>query len=654
MRSRDSVAALTISIALCLALALAASGCYVPGGPVPESAKPGAPRAWTPEQVEQAVISTQESIYSPAPRDNGAPPPGCDYIQFLRFRPSDYSGNPADADAVLVLMPGFLCGANSFDYLGRQLVYMAKTQHGIDLEVWGTERRSNTVEDLTGLEAAEQQADTQVAIDYYFHGAQVGGRTFAGFPANEQIPYLAEFGLKLLMEDVNTIITTMLPDPEARRQKLFLGGHSLGGTLTALYAGWDFDGDPATLDDAGYRNCRGFVALDSVIKASAGAVAVSGALPDSIASAEPDEAEQAYAEFLAALRAGTAPRVLPIPGIGPETMLLLECLGMDADFAPGAESTLLRRIPASGQLDLLLRILHSRTLAHFLLPLPAITDFHFTNEAAMGIVLDDNFMPVTIIQASMGFLKGGPVVRKDFPLPADLAEFPQIVDLIGGMLSIKDMFIANDAGPSYVELGQGPLYSWANFDEVGDADDPEYRSLDGTLKYTSAENEVSDLHDVAKILYRGPSNLTEWYFTMRFIVDIGAATAPFGPSRGLNFLHADHVGDLPKIELLAGQGPMRSMFGIEPPPNEKIVGYNHIDVLSAAADRASRRPNEAFAAVLDFIVQNRVAAPATPAPAGHAIEELPTPVNAGSIRTAQPVVKKASSTKKTGPASGRR
>lgn len=633
MRSNRSVPVILIFIALCLACTLVISGCYVPGGPVPEDVKPRTPRAWTPEQVEQAVLSTQEAIYSPAPRDNGTPPPECDYVRFLRFRPADYSGNPAEADAILVLMPGFLCGANSFDYLGRQLVYMAKTQYGLNLEVWGAERRSNTVEDLTGVEAAERQADTQVAIDYYYHGAQVDGRTFAGFPTNEQIPYLSEFGLKLFMEDMNTIITTMVPDPEMRRQKLFLGGHSLGGILTALYAGWDFDGNPATLDDAGYRNCAGFVALDSVITASNDVAAVKNALPSSVKSASADEAEQAYAEFLAALRDGTAPRVLPIPGINPETMVLLECLGMDADFAPQAESTLLERIPRSDQLDLLLRILHSRTLDQFLLPVPAMTDFRFTNEAAMGVVLDDNFMPITIIQASMGFLKGGPVVRKDFPLPADLANIPWIVDLVGGMLTIKDLFIANDAGPSYVELGQGPLYSWASFDEVGDAADPDYMSLDGTLKYTYAQNEVSDLHDVAKILYRGPSNLPEWYFTMRFIVDINTATAPFGPSYGLNFLHGDHVGDLPKIELLAEQGPMRSMFGIEPPPHEKIAGYNHIDVLSAAADRPSRRQNEAFVAVLDFIVQNRAAARAKPAPASPVVKR------ARPVRKAQPAKK---------------
>lgn len=592
---------------------LVVSGCYVPGGPVPEGVKPPAPRAWTPEQVEEAVLCTQEAIYSPAPRDNGTPPPECDYVRFLRFRPAGSTGNPADADAVLLLTPGFLCGANSFDYLGRQLVYMAGSQYGLNLEVWAAERRSNTVEDLTGVEAAEQQGDTQVAIDYYYHGAQVDGRTFAGFPTDEQLPYLSEFGLKLFMEDINTVITTMLPDPEARRQKLFLGGHSMGGMLTALYAGWDFDGDPATLDDAGYRNCAGFVALDSMITASNDVAAMRNALPSSVRNASEYNPEQAYAEFVAMLRDGRMPRVLPITGINPETMVLLECLGMDADFAPEAESTLLRRIPQSEQLNLLLRILHSQTLAQFLLQVPAMTDYRYTNEAAMGVVLDDNFMPITIIQASMGFLKGGPVTRKDFPLPADLAGIPWIVDLVGGMISMKDMFIANDAGPSYVELGQGPLYSWAAFDEVGDETDPDYTSLDGTLEYTTAGNEVSDLHDVAKILYRGPSNMPEWYFTMRFTLDLSSATAPFGPTYGLNFLHGDQVGDLPKIELLAEQGPSSSMFGVEP-PRQTIEGYNHIDVLSAAADRPSRRQNEAFVAVLDFIAEIRGAATSRPAP----------------------------------------
>ncbi len=229
VRKKNFLPLTVLSIVLCSILILSLPGCYQPGGPVPEGKTAPAPRAWTPAQVDAMVRMDDQAIYSPAPRDNGTPPPECDYIHFLRFRLKGSSGNPADADAVLLLMPGLLSGANAFEYLGRQMVYMAKTQRNLNLEVWATERRGNLLEDVTGLNAAEAAHDVQVAIDYYYHGAEVNGRKFAGFLTNSNVPFLSEFGLKLEMEDVYKIITTMMPDPAMRRQKLFVGGHSLGG-----------------------------------------------------------------------------------------------------------------------------------------------------------------------------------------------------------------------------------------------------------------------------------------------------------------------------------------------------------------------------------------------------------------------------------------
>jgi hypothetical protein len=160
MRKGTPLLLLIIAI-VCIVLA---AGCYMPGGPVPEGKKTPAERAWTTEDVDAAVSMQMERIYSPVPRDNGVPPEECDYIHFLRFRPEAASGDPADADAILVLMPGFLGGANSLEYVGRQLVYMALTQDGKYMEVWVMDRRPNNLEDLTGLNAAEEAKDVQVAI----------------------------------------------------------------------------------------------------------------------------------------------------------------------------------------------------------------------------------------------------------------------------------------------------------------------------------------------------------------------------------------------------------------------------------------------------------------------------------------------------------
>jgi len=588
---------------LIIALLILLAGCYTPGGPVPEEPYPPVESAWTQEEVD-AVVSVEEvSIYSPAPRDNGVPPEVADDINFLRFRSRSAGDDPAAADAVLVVMPGFYCGSNAFWYLGRQMVYMAMLE-GSNIEVWAVERRPNRLEDLAGLNAAEGAGDADLAIDYYNNNIPVGGKTFGGFLDDASAPYLSEFGMKLVMEDVYKVITTMIPDPEVRRSKVFVGGHSLGGPLAHIFAAWDFDGDPATLDDAGYRNCAGLVGLDGALSLTMGMMEPAAeALPEEPpAETDDDGMEAYYAELVQGLRNGTVPRIFPL--LTPDAPIMMELAAMEADQRPEEESTLINKVPGTELVDLMLKMLHSRSLDHFLVHVPDITDFRYTNEALLGVILDDNFMPVKIVQASMGFLAGGAVVRKDFPLPGDLAQIPLLGDMLGSFIRLDGLFIANDAGPSYFELGKGPLYGWVDFDQVGRASDPEYKDTQGSLTYTTMIEEVSDIRDVSQVVYKGSSNLIEWYFTTRLMVDMMALLFPFAPEYGLNYLHAARARELPQLEIMAGSN--LNPFSQGTPPGERLVleGYNHIDVLTAAADRPSLRENEAFAPIIDFMLEN--------------------------------------------------
>ncbi|RJP27018.1 MAG: hypothetical protein C4536_14600 [Actinobacteria bacterium] len=591
---------------LIIILLVLLAGCYTPGGPVPEEPYPSVERAWTQEEVDAAVAVEEVSIYAPAPRDNGVPPEAADYITFLRFRSRSAGDDPADADAVLVVMPGFYCGSNAFYYLGRQMVYMASLR-GADIEVWAVERRPNRLEDLAGLNAAEGAGDATAAVDYYNHGVPVEGKTFGGFLTDATAPYLSEFGMELVMEDVYAVITTMVPDPEVRRGKVFVGGHSLGGPLTHIFAAWDFDGDPATLDDAGYRNCAGLVGLDGALSLTMGMMEpATDALPANPPDVTDDDGMEAYyAQLVQGMREGTMPRIFPL--LTPDAPMVMELAAMEADQQPQEESTLLEEVPETELVDLMLKLLHSRSLDHFLVHVPDITDFRYTCEALLGAILDDNFMPVKIVQASMGFLQGGSVVRKDFPLPADLAQVPLLGDLLGSFISLDGLFIANDAGPSVFALGKGPLYSWVDFDQVGRPADPAYQDRQGNITYTTMMEEVSDIRDVAQVVYKGTSNLLEWYFTMRLMVDMMALLFPFAPDYGLNYLHAADLGDMPKLEIMAGSN--LNPFSQGTPPGERLVleGYNHIDVLTAAADRPSLRENEAFDPLIDFMLKNSTA-----------------------------------------------
>lgn len=125
--------------------------CYDPTGPTPKATVAPAPLAWTEQQVDDLVVMDQQSIYSAAPRTNGVPPPECDYIKFLRFRLKNSSAGTDDKDAMLLMVPGLVEGASGFDYIGRELVYVAKTQYNLNLEVWAMDRRNNCLRIKPGL-----------------------------------------------------------------------------------------------------------------------------------------------------------------------------------------------------------------------------------------------------------------------------------------------------------------------------------------------------------------------------------------------------------------------------------------------------------------------------------------------------------------------
>ncbi len=540
--------------------------CYQPGGAVPEA--PVEPAGLDP--IPQAVIVEEELIYSPYPRDNGEIPGNlvcgwdCDYIRFTRYRPETV-GEPKAVEAILVLIPGYMGGANSFNYIGRQLVSKADADGGPERRlVRAFDRRTNCREDLTGMNAAEAAGDPGIAVDYYYHGVEVGGHVFQGFLGEPDVPFLSEFGLKLLMDDVQKIISEMLPGAADPKATVFVGGHSAGGGYASFFAGWDFDGNEMTEEDAGFNNCAGLIGLDGTVGSRSG---------DFIEEAE-------YTQRLAEIRSGAAARLNLLMGVTPEALALFELIGMNAHLFPDVESTLTQDVPYSSSVLSLMGLLHSRDLTHFITGTPAFADFRYTNEAVLGVFFDDNFNPVGILQTSMGFLQGGVVVEKEFP--GDLA------DLLGLFGIQKDgVFIPWDAGPPSA-LGTGPLYSWVNFDEVGNASDPNFLDTTGTLLYTNWREEMVDIQDVAVGLYWGDTNFPEWYYTTRIGLDGQAASAPYASDYGLNFFHNDRIEDLPLLNIKASDHE----------------GYNHQDVLFAGEGGTGDREVDFRGPMREFVFAN--------------------------------------------------
>ena len=169
-------------------------GCYSPDGPIPEAKKTSIAPDWSNADVDALVEVTYEAAPALHHIDHLDLPLQCEDVKYLRFKTRFSSNDSSQADAAILLVPGILEGANGFEYIGRQLVYMAKTQRDKDIEIWAMDRRSNCLEDLTGFEAAEQAATVEQAEDlilgYYYFNQQIDGKTFPGFLQSRDMKFL--------------------------------------------------------------------------------------------------------------------------------------------------------------------------------------------------------------------------------------------------------------------------------------------------------------------------------------------------------------------------------------------------------------------------------------------------------------------------------
>lgn len=142
---------------------------------------------------------------------------------------------PARPRAVLLLMPGYLGGAGSFDRLARQIVALDR-----GVAVWAVDRRANLLED----QAALAQADR----------ARLEALVRTGLPVRpaRDLGFLRDWGLDTTLRDWRAAVL----EARALTPDVFIGGHSMGAGLAGLYAAYDFEGQP------GYRDVRGLVMLD--------------------------------------------------------------------------------------------------------------------------------------------------------------------------------------------------------------------------------------------------------------------------------------------------------------------------------------------------------------------------------------------------------
>ncbi|MGW0501074.1 hypothetical protein ACWD0Z_38325 [Streptomyces sp. NPDC003007] len=542
------------------------------------AAAPGAQadgtRTETPVRSTSPVTGVTESVVRvkvPLPESAGARPAACDWLSYLRYRSADGPAASADADRVLIAQPGILEGAGAFDSVARNTVTKA-AQQGLHIEFWALDRRSNCLEDRTGIASGDQHT----AVDYYYRGKQVDGRTFGGYPGNAQLGWMAKLGIEQTVRDQYDLLNAELPSQALRKRKVLCGGHSLGGVITGYFAAADFDGDRATTADAGYNQCAGYFALDTTVSTSL--ADLSGSIPD---DTNLPDIGLGHGVVQAGLDSGVLPRTLSAPVLlNPETMTLLGIAGLGALNDLEGEADLPRYLPSNLNIEATHRFLFAKDTAAFLSGKPAVKDFRLTNGAVLGALLDDNSVPLAFLQTSVGFFDGGPIADKSFPVAN------------GGDGQTGPYGTAYKAIP---DKPKGPLYTWRNYDRVGDADDPGYRSADGT-PFTGAGEEVTDVRQLARSLAEQPLDFTEQYFPTKLVTDIQLATSPQVKKL---VVHPEGLKANPVLTVLAGEGLLAGRVPAELHP---VVadGYQHLDVLTAAPEQNDGRPEPVSTSLAGF------------------------------------------------------
>ena len=156
---------------------------------------------------------------------------------------------PARGRKILILMPGTIAGAGQFTLTARHLVKQIK-----GLQVWAIDRRSQVLEDTEMFERAlAGTVSLQEMFDYYL--GWVDGATpptHFNFKDPNAFGFARQWGMKVALNDARAVVKLA----NRRGRQVVLGGHSLGASLAAAYAAWDFGGRP------GYRDLDGIVLID--------------------------------------------------------------------------------------------------------------------------------------------------------------------------------------------------------------------------------------------------------------------------------------------------------------------------------------------------------------------------------------------------------
>lgn len=326
-----------------------------------------------PSAVEPRLELVAGSVPAPNPVANVGTPAELNFARALVYQ--DPTVPNERFDRVVVFVPGFLGGANDFDYLARRLISRSQGRAA----VWAVDRRSNALEDHVGLDRAERERNPDIAKGYYFHGAEIDGHRFAGFLRKEQLRFLSEWGIRVHVEDLDAILRTVWRRyPYA---SVFLGGHSLGASIAPIYAAWNFGGY------AGFELLSGLILLEGAPNP--------GASPPSQQAYESTGIPGGLGRVSVQRLREDNPVSSLEPFVSTDLFVTAEILGMRASREFGQADAV------SPDADLYRGFF---TLLFGSTQLPAAT-----NRAALGFGFDNDFQPLAFARVSIGSARGGAI-----------------------------------------------------------------------------------------------------------------------------------------------------------------------------------------------------------------------------------------------------